>query len=464
LPRSARKRDGRSARRRTPARPPARQARQGSAPDRSHQAAGPAPAAEALDAELRRAHQQLALRTVEIRNLVELGRELQDGASEAAVQERAITSVMGHFVVSRCALFLAGPGGLALVRERGLRRAAAEPEVPGPEARATLAALDAPRAVAELPEGPLRRWLEEARLALAVPLVSGASVAGLLAIGERASGRPFSAEDREIAAALARQAQAAFENARLLRVREEKLRQDRELQVARGIQQSLLPPRPPQVAGFELAALSRPCFEVGGDAYDWIPLASGRIGLVVADVSGKGTPASLLMASTHAFVHALAGEAPPAELLARLNRFLFARTQASRFVTLFYAELDPRARRLAFVNAGHVPPFRVARDGRRARLTDGGPALGLIEDAGYDVGGVTLEPGELVAMLTDGVTEAMSPSESELGDERVGESLARLADQPAPGVLAGLVAAVDAWAGPRGASDDLTALILKSSA
>lgn len=424
----------------------------------------PAAGTDALRAELRRAHQELALRSVEIRNLVELSRELQDGASETALRDRVITSVMGHFVVSRCALFVAGPEGMALARARGLRGGAEDAPIAGPEARAALDALDAPRAVSELPAGPLRRRLDEARLALAVPLVSSAGVAGVLAIGERASGRPFSTEDREIALALARQAQAAFENAHLLRVREEKLRQDRELQVARGIQQSLLPPRPPALAGLELAALSRPCFEVGGDAYDWIPLADGRLGLVVADVAGKGTPASLLMASTHAFVHALAGEAPPAELVARLNRFLFARTQASRFVTLFYAELELGARRLAYVNAGHVPPFRVARDGSIGRLMHGGPALGLLEDAGYDVGSVPLGPGELVAMLTDGVTEAMSPSESELGDERVGESLARLAERPAPEVLAGLVAAVDAWAGPRGASDDLTALILKATA
>ena len=122
-----------------------------------------------------------------------------------------------------------------------------------------------------------------------------------------------------------------------------------------------------------MAAESRPCYEVGGDSYDWIPLEGGRLALVVADVSGKGTPASLLMASVHASLHALAGTAAPDRVIERLNRFLFANTQASRFVTLFYAELDPASRRLTYVNAGHVPPYRVARDGTASRL-DGGRA------------------------------------------------------------------------------------------
>ena len=290
--------------------------------------------------------------------------------------------------------------------------------IPPEDARQALEGLTRPLAVAELPNGPLRGRLERARLALAVPLAAGARVEGVLAIGERASGMPFSEEDREMAQALARQALAALENARLQRVREEKLRQDRELQIAREIQASLLPQRPPEVAGFEVAAESRPCYEVGGDSYDWIPLGAERLALVIADVAGKGTPASLLMASVHAFVHAIAGTATPVQVIERLNRFLLARTQASRFVTLFYAELDAATRRLAYVNAGHVPPYRVARDGTVSRLLEGGPAPGLLAEASYDVGELRLEPGELVAMVTDGVTEAMSPDEREFGDER----------------------------------------------
>jgi sigma-B regulation protein RsbU (phosphoserine phosphatase) len=273
---------------------------------------------------------------------------------------------------------------------------------------------------------------------------------------------PFSEEDREIAQTLARQAVAALDNARLQRVREEKQRQDRELQVAREIQHSLFPTRPPRVPGYEVAGESRSCYEVGGDSYDWIPLGGDRLALVIADVAGKGTPASLLMASVHAFVQALAGTAVPAQVIARLNGFLFANTQASRFVTLFYAELDAARRRLAYVNAGHVPPYRVARDGTVSRLAEGGPALGLLAEASYEAGEVGLDPGDVVAMVTDGVTEAASPDDREFGDERVCQALHRSSGGSATAVLRGLVSAVNEWAGDAGFSDDLTALILKA--
>jgi sigma-B regulation protein RsbU (phosphoserine phosphatase) len=144
----------------------------------------------------------------------------------------------------------------------------------------------------------------------------------------------------------------------------------------------------------------------------------------------------------------------------RLNRFLFANTQASRFVTLFYAELDWASRRLVYVNAGHVPPFRVAPDGTASRLTEGGPALGLLAGASYEVGEVRIEPGDVIAMVTDGVTEATSPDERELGDDRVREVLRRQSGASAAAVLGGLVAEVDGWVGALGCADDLTALVL----
>jgi sigma-B regulation protein RsbU (phosphoserine phosphatase) len=409
--------------------------------------------------ELRRVGRKLSLKVLELHNLFDVSRDLAASSAEEAIHDLLATTVMGHFAVSRCALYLAGPRGLALAHGRGLRREVDPAPIPPDEARAALAG---PRAVVELPDGPLRRRLEACRLALAVPLAAGARVEGVLAIGERASGLPFTEEDRDFAQALGRQALAALENARLQRVREEKERQDRELQIAREIQTSLFPPRPPEVPGFEVAAVSRPCYEVGGDSYDWIPLEGGRLALVVADVAGKGTPASLLMASVHASVRALAGTAAPARLVERLNRFLCASARTSRFVTLFYAELDPAARRLAYVNAGHVPPYRLARDGAVSRLVEGGPALGLLAEASYEAGEASLEPEDLVAVVTDGVTEATAADEREFGDERVGEALRRPSGAGAAGVLEALVAAVDEWVGAAGCHDDLTALILRA--
>jgi phosphoserine phosphatase RsbU/P len=415
-----------------------------------------------LYSELRRVNQRLSAKVFQLHNLFDISRELAGSFEEQAILGLVATTVMGHFVVARCGLYLLEPAGLVLAEERGLPRELRRGPIPPDEAREALQELSGPRPVAELSEGSLRRRLEEARLVLAVPLCAGSGVVGILAIGERASRTAFSEEDGDFAQALARQAQAALENARLNRLRVEKQRQDHELQIARQIQRTLLPPRCPEIAGFELAADSRSCFEVGGDSYDWIPLPGQRLALVVADVSGKGTPASLLMASVHAYLQALAGTAAPAEVVERLNRFLFASTQPSRFVTVFYAELDPTSRRLDYVNAGHVPPCRVRRDGTVTRLSEGGPAVGLLEPARYEAGQVRLEPGDVVAMVTDGVTEANSPDEREFGDERVCESLRAHGGESAAGILEGVVRDVASWAGAAGFSDDLTAMILKA--
>jgi sigma-B regulation protein RsbU (phosphoserine phosphatase) len=413
-----------------------------------------------IDGDLRRVHQSLSVKAFELHNLFDISRELSVSFEEKAVYDLVATSIMGHFLVSRCALYLLGPKGLALVHQRGLREEDASEPIPPEDVRATLEGLVEPKTIGEMPEGSLRRRLERSRLALAVPLASGTRVEGVLAIGERASGTPFSAEDRGFARTLGLQTLAALENARLLRLRAEKQRQDRELQIAREIQRGLFPARPPEVTGFEVAAESRPCYEVGGDAYDWVDLGGERLAIVVADVSGKGTPASLLMASVHAFVRALAGTAPPALVVERLNRFLFASTPPSRFVTLFYAELDAASRRLAYVNAGHVPPYRVAADGTTSRLVDGGPALGLLDEASYDAGEIRLQPGEAVAVVTDGVTEANSPDDREFGDDRVWGVLRT--GGSAPSLLARLLSAVNEWAGSVGCGDDLTALVLKA--
>jgi phosphoserine phosphatase RsbU/P len=412
--------------------------------------------------ELRRVNQKLSVKVYQLHNLFDISRDLTGSFEEEAIQSLITTTVMGHFVVSRCGLYLLGPRGLTLVYERGVRREVNSAIIPPEEARAALHDLLGPKDVAELPDGPLRRRLEEARLALAVPLTAGERVEGVLAIGERASRTPFSAEDRDFAQTLARHAFAALEGARLHRLRVEKQRQDHELQLAREIQRSLFPPQCPEIPGFEMAAESRSCYEVGGDSYDWINLGSGRFALVIADVSGKGTPASLLMASVHASMQALAGTAAPALVIERLNGFLFAKTQANRYVTLFYAELDAASRRLAYVNAGHVPPYRVARDGTVSRLLMGGLALGILDGVSYEVGEVTLEPGDVVAMVTDGVTEANSPDEREFGDERVCQALRILSGGSASDILEGLIAAVHQWAGGVGSGDDLTALILKA--
>jgi sigma-B regulation protein RsbU (phosphoserine phosphatase) len=409
--------------------------------------------------ELHRVNQSLSVKVFQLNNLFDIGGELTSSLDEEAVKRLVITTVMGHFLTPRGALYLLGPKGLDLVHVRGLRPGEPPIGIP-PEATAEALALRGSSRVGDLDEGPLREGLARARFGLVVPLTEGERVSGLLAVGERASGAPFKDEDFDYAQALARQTQAALEGARLHRVALEKERQDRELQIAQDIQRSLFPRSRPTVEGLDLAAESRPCHQVGGDYYDFIPLDEGRLALVIADVSGKGTPASILMASVHASLRATAGTATPARVLEKLNRFLCASTQESRYVTLFYAEIDPASWRLSYVTAGHIPPYLVRAGGEVERLRAGGPVLGLIEDAAFEEGDVELRRGDLLAAVTDGVTETVSAADEEFGDERVTASL-RASREGASSALRDLVSAVEQWTDRPGFDDDLTALIVR---
>jgi sigma-B regulation protein RsbU (phosphoserine phosphatase) len=411
--------------------------------------------------ELRRLNQKLEVSVFQLKNLFEISRELTSSLDEETIKNLVTTTLMGHLLVSRCALYLPGPGGMALAHGRGLKAEEGSSLVPEPESRAVLAALPRPLPVRELPAGMLKESLLRNRLSLCVPLTLGGPARGLLAFGERASGAAFTEEDLEFATTLARQALAALETVRLHEVRLQKQRQDRELQIAREMQQSLFPRTSPELPGFEMAAVSIPCQQVGGDLYDLIPLAAGRVALVIADVSGKGTPASLLMASLHASLRALAGTLAPRELLERVNRFLYESTQDNKYVTLFYGELEASSRRLTYVNAGHIPPLLLREGEGGIRLTEGGPVLGLLEEVGFEVGSVDLRPGDVVAMVTDGATEALSPLEEEFGDERVQSALGQ-ARGSARELVRALVDAVHLWTGLPGCSDDLTALVLKA--
>ncbi|PYQ40974.1 MAG: hypothetical protein DMF77_17195, partial [Acidobacteria bacterium] len=285
--------------------------------------------------ELKTLNQRLSVKVYQLHTLFDFSGELTSSFDEEGIKNLVTTTLMGHLLVSRCALYLGvGGGGLAIAHERGLRSETDDAFVPEAGARPVLDALT--RAIKER--------LQRARLVLVVPVTVGARTDGFIAVGERVGGGAFTDEDRDFALTLARQAGAALEAVRLHRVDLQKQRRDREMQIAREIQRSLFPRDRPVIAGFEVAAESLACYEVGGDHYDFIPLGDDRWALAIADVSGKGAPASILMASVHASLRALAGSARPDQLMVRLNRFLFESTQENKYVTLFYAELDPARR------------------------------------------------------------------------------------------------------------------------
>jgi hypothetical protein len=221
------------------------------------------------------------------------------------------------------------------------------------------------------------------RSVLAVPLGVGTSIFGMIYADSPLVEARFREDHLKVLSTLGSVAAIRVENARLIEEHLERERMERELSLAREIQQRFQPSAPPNVPGYEMQGISFPSYEIGGDYYDFIRRADGRYVIALGDVSGKGTSAALLMSSLHAAVHAqVASHHALVETITSVNVYLEANTPANRFVTLFYAELDPPTGALSFVNAGHNPPLILHAGGAEAEELDaGGPPLGIMSFA-----------------------------------------------------------------------------------
>ena len=236
---------------------------------------------------------------------------------------------------------------------------------------------------------------------------------------------------------------------------------ERELKVAREVQRELLPREVPDLAGLELAGVCRPAIAVGGDLYDFLQDGGGRLGLAIVDVSGKGVPAALLMANLQASMRSRFPTAEdPGSLVAELNEALCGSSSAARYATAFVATFDPETRGLSYTNAGHLPAILV-REGGTERCDEGGMPIGLFEGATYESGSRTLAPGDLLALFTDGVTEAPAPDGEEFGAARLAELLRAHRTRPLAAVIDTVFEALLQWSGPVDAHDDVTLVLAR---
>jgi sigma-B regulation protein RsbU (phosphoserine phosphatase) len=257
-------------------------------------------------------------------------------------------------------------------------------------------------------------------------------------------------------------------------VAEERLR--RELALAAEVQQRLFPATAPRSTAVDLAGYCQPARGVGGDYYDFLTFGNDQIGVAVADVSGKGISAALLMANvqaslrSQALAHNSGGYAASlADLVGAMNRLLCSSIGgAASYVTFFYAQFDEKTRRLTYVNAGHNPPLlmhvrRAEGNGglRHVRLETGGMVVGLFEHVGYEQETLQLQGGDLLLAYTDGVTEASNPAEEEFGEDRLQAALAEAGDLPADAVRDAVVRSVQAFTAGAPQHDDLTFVVLK---
>jgi phosphoserine phosphatase RsbU/P len=295
------------------------------------------------------------------------------------------------------------------------------------------------------------------RSELDIPLKARGRMFGVFSV-QHNEVNSFSPGRIQVLEALAGHLSVAIDNAQMFtRERAEKQRMEKELSEAHAIQSSLLPANAPLVDGFELSGVCLPCRGVGGDWFDYIPLSNGRVGLVVADVAGKGSAAALLMSSTRSILRMIGhqGESP-STVLTELNEILLNDFPAARFVTMIYALLDPRRSTLTFANAGHPPP--IWSNGQTANFVDGGGGLPLgILRRPFDEHALDLNEGSRFLMYSDGVLEAESLNNEEYGYERILEHVATSDATPST-----LLREVREFTGGVPLGDDATVLMVES--
>jgi serine phosphatase RsbU (regulator of sigma subunit) len=235
-----------------------------------------------------------------------------------------------------------------------------------------------------------------------------------------------------------------------------------DLEIARDIQQAMLPSGLYSAAGVETFGLSRPANTVGGDFYDILPLEDGRLVVTVGDVAGKGSPAALLMALLLAMLRTLVDEKlEPADLITRLNVQVCRHAPPSRFITLFYAVYQPLTGALTYVSAGHMPPLLLRADGSCERLSDGGIALGMFERSTYTTGQAVLQPEDVMAVYSDGITEAENPAGRPFDEIGLESALKSSHRRSLSEVGAAVVRAVERHTDDTRFADDLTILLLR---
>jgi phosphoserine phosphatase RsbU/P len=392
----------------------------------------------------------------ELRAVLDLARGLAAKIEADEIAHLLALTLAGRWTVRRHGIAAWRDGHATVIRQRGL----VLPDAP--VLRTVTAELTEPAYTAEnLPDGVWPALGVEPG-SIVFPIRSSEEAIGLVVCGARANGLAYTAVDLEFGAGLVAQAAVAFENAWRLQEIIERKKLEQEVAIAASIQESLFPSVLPSLAASDLAARNRQARQVGGDYYDALPMEGGRYLLCVADISGKGLPAALLMANIQATLRATLGaHACLADLATRVNGLLHASTPSNRFATAFFLAYDPPTGCCTYVNGGHNDGIVLRRGGNVELLTTTGLPLGLFPRAAYEEGHVSLEPGDLLVIYSDGVPEAENLANEEFGMERVIEVLRSHRDEPAAEIVDRMIGRIDAYVGSAPQFDDLTLMVLK---
>ena len=410
--------------------------------------------------EARRLNEDLDQKVQDLRALLDLVRGFSAALDPEGVARLLTLTLTGRWAVRKHAVIAFKPGHPPISRSRGI-------DLPSPESCVPhLENFPEVSRVSDLDEGALKDSLIAHNAQLIFVLRSSDSPIGLVALGPRPGNLVYEPSDLEFGAGLVAQAAVAFENSWYFRDAIEQRRMEQELELAANIQETLFPASLPQLVDCAIAARNRPARECGGDYYDALPIGDNALNakhlFCVADVSGKGLPASLLMSNMQATLRALLGRTGSlTELAAHTNELLYATTPSNKYVTAVLAELDPVSGKLRYVNAGHTDCLLLRVSGEAVWLKATGTPLGLLSGMPYEEESLVMEPGDLLALYSDGVTEAQDIDENEYGEQRLADFLRPIAQEHVDGLVDRVFTEIDRFAGKAPQYDDITLLIIQ---
>ncbi|HKQ75723.1 MAG TPA: PP2C family protein-serine/threonine phosphatase [Blastocatellia bacterium] len=417
-------------------------------------------------AEAQKFNQALDQKVQELKTLLDLVRGLTSNLEPDDVAQLLVLTLAGRWAVRRYALMAWKKGHPIVLRMKGMEISKLADYTRHEEQ--ILKMTEAAR-VADLPESDLKTKLREAQADVVFPIDAGdETTGGIVILGPRPGNLSYAESDLEFGMGLVAQAAVAFENSWYFREAIEQKKVEQELALAASIQQNLFPARLPKMTNLDLAARNRPARTCGGDYYDALHISAQTHLICVADVSGKGLPASLLMSNMQATMRALLGRIPSLTELATLtNSLLYATTPDNKYVTAILVELDPESGKGRYVNAGHQDCLLMRANGEAEWIKSTGTPLGMMPPdmielmAPYAELSLELHPGDVLALFSDGVTEAHDEDDNEYGEERLAEFMRPIRNEPAETLVDKVFREIDRFAGSAPQYDDITLFIIK---
>lgn len=404
-------------------------------------------------------NRQLDERIQELRTLFDIAQGLSATLEYSKILRLLVYALMGQMLITKYAILLIKDSELYIQENKGFTESVIESFLP------KLSSTNIPQRailVEGLKNASLSQSFKKNGIEVLVPMNHQNKLLGFILLGSRINQQALTENELEFVTTLVSQAVISLENARLFQETLEKQRIEEELNVARNMQQKLLPKGLPTISGYDIYGMNIPSRQVGGDYYDVIQIDKDRYALSIGDVSGKSVPAALLMANLQAALRVLIKQQIPlVEIVGNLNDLIHSNTDPDKYITFFTGILDSKENHFRYINAGHNPPLLYRSNGDVEELNVGGIILGMMPNFTYQTAEIKLNPGDLLYSYTDGVNEAIDPNEEEFGEERLKEVVNAHRKHSPQKVADAMFESITKFSRNSLQEDDVTMLILK---